>query len=168
MDYAATINCLSGELGVQSTCIKKKPSPDLLVENTWLCPDLVGMKDLSVNWRKEIKDRAPSDKKIQLWAFKMESVIDRSNIYEVFYQTLSSSAWANFGYLVINEIEDVDTFEEMCRLSGMHGVGVIRVDQESASCQIISQAKERPDIDWNILNRLTENNPDLLPYIYPA
>ena len=51
-------------------------------------------------------------------------------------------------------------------LSGLHGIGVIRllVDDPSES-EIMIPAKERAEVDWKTANRLTEENKDFLHYI---
>ncbi|WP_375665561.1 hypothetical protein [Bartonella sp. TT121SHDZB] len=51
-------------------------------------------------------------------------------------------------------------------LSSSHGIGFIRLDKENSSeSEIIIPAKERSDIDWDIANRLVEENKDFLDYI---
>lgn len=83
-----------------------------------------------------------------------------------FFQAVSNSSWANFGYLVTSEIEGSDTLKELRILSSLHGIGFIRLDAENPSeSQIIIPAKERHDVDWDTANRLTEENKDFLKYI---
>ena len=136
--------------------------------NKWLYPDLVGMEDLSVDWHREIKDCVKQyvDKKTKLWSFEVKILINRSNVREVFFQAVSNSSWANFGYLVASEIEGANTLKELRMLSSLHGIGLIRLDVENPSeSQIMIPAKERGEIDWNTANRLTEENKDFLDYI---
>lgn len=136
--------------------------------NKWLYPDLVGMENLSGEWHREIKDcvKQYADKKTKLWSFEVKILINRSNVREVFFQTVSNSSWANFGYLVASEIEGADTLKELRMLASLHGIGFIRLDAENPSeSQIIIPAKERSEIDWNTANRLTEENKDFLDYI---
>jgi len=93
-------------------------------------------------------------------------LVNRSNIREVFFQTVSNSSWANFSYLVASEISGTDTIRELRLLSGLHGVGVIRLDKDNpAESDIVIPAKERADIDWNNASRLAEENADFLDYI---
>ena len=103
--------------------------------NKWLYPDLVGMEDLSSDWHREIKDcvQQYSDKKTKLWSFEVKILINRSNVREVFFQAVSNSSWANFGYLVASEIEGADTLKELRILSSLHGIGFIRLDAENPS-----------------------------------
>ncbi|PJB71886.1 MAG: HrgA protein [Alphaproteobacteria bacterium CG_4_9_14_3_um_filter_47_13] len=136
--------------------------------NKWLYPDLVGMEDLSQDWHREIKDcvKQYADKKTKLWSFEVKVLINRSNVREVFFQAVSNSSWANFGYLVASEIEGADTLKELRILSSLHGIGFIRLDAENPSeSQVMIPAKERIEIDWNTANRLAEENKDFLDYI---
>ena len=41
-----------------------------------------------------------SDKRTKLWSFEAKLLINRSNVRECFFQAVSNSSWANFGYLV--------------------------------------------------------------------
>lgn len=136
--------------------------------NKWLYPDLAGMEDLSQDWHREIKDcvQQYADKKTKLWSFEVKILINRHNVREVFFQAVSNSSWANFGYLVTSEIEGADTLKELRMLASLHGIGFIRLDAENPSeSQIMIPVKERNEIDWNIANRLAEENKDFLNYI---
>ena len=139
--------------------------------NKWLHTDLVGMEDLSHDlmgqWCDEIKNcvkQYPS-KRTNLWSFEVKVKINRSNVRESFFQAVSNSSWANFGYLVANEINS-NASKELRILSSSHGIGVILLDAENPlESQIIIPARERNDIDWNTANRLAEQNPDFRRYI---
>ena len=136
--------------------------------NKWLYPDLVGMEDLSSDWHREIKDCAHqyADKKTKLWSFEVKILINGSNVREVFFQAVSNSSWANFGYLVAGEIVGTNTLKELRMLASPHGIGFIRLDAEDSSeSQIMIPAKERSEINWNTANRLAEENNDFLEYI---
>ena len=135
--------------------------------NKWLHPDLVGLQDLSQNWQDGMKEcvRAYSDKITKLWSFEVKKFINSSNVREVFFQTVSNSSWANFGYLVASEISGSATLKELRILSGLHGIGVIELDVENPTeSQIIIPAKEKIDVDWDTVDRLFENN-DFKEYI---
>ena len=126
------------------------------------------MENLSQDWHREIKDcvKQYADKKTKLWSFEVKVLINRSNVREVFFQAVSNSSWANFGYLVASEIEGADTLKELRILSSLDGIGFIRLDAENPSeSQVMIPAKERMDIDWNTANRLAEENKVFLDYI---
>ena len=139
--------------------------------NKWLHPDLVGMEDLSHDLLgqqcNEIKVcvKEYSDKRTQLWSFEVKLKINRSNVREAFFQAVSNSSWANFGYLVAGEINS-DAFKELRILSSLHGIGVILLDAENPTeSEIRIPARERNDIDWNTANRLAEENKGFKQYI---
>ncbi len=135
--------------------------------NEWLYPDVVGMENLSQDWHREIKDcvKQYADKKTKLWSFEVKKWIDRSNVRKVFFQAVSNSSWANFGYLVAIGIREA-ALKELRILVSLHGIGVIKLNADNPSeSQIMIPAKERNDIDWNIANRLANENRDFLNYI---
>ena len=130
--------------------------------NKWLYPDLVAMENLSSDWDREVKDcvKQYADKKTKLWSFEVKVSINKSNIRKSFFQAVSNSSWANFGYLAATEIRE-DAMKELRILSSLHGIGFIllNVDDPTES-QIMIPAKERDDIDWDTVNRLAEENKD--------
>ena len=135
--------------------------------NKWLYPDLVGVEVLNENWVHEIKECVTvySDKKTKLWSFEVKLKINRSNLREAFFQTVSNSSWANFGYLVASEIRD-DTMSELRILASLHGIGFILLDVDYLpNSQIVIPAKERVEVDWSTANRLANENKDFKSYI---
>ena len=167
--YPILTKFLFSEFGIHSKRIDEKRSSNNYGPkgNRWLYPDLVGMEDLSADWQREIKDCVSqyADKKVKLWSFEVKVQINRSNVREAFFQAVSNSSWANFGYLVANEVRE-DTIKELRMLSSLHGIGLILLDSESPSeSQIMIQAKERFQIDWDAANRLVDANKDFLVYI---
>ena len=168
--YPLLCDFLSSELDVISKRIDEKRSRNSRGAggNEWLYPDLVGMEDLGRDWHREISAcvKQYSDKKTTLWSFEVKKLVNRSNIRRVFFQAVSNSSWANFGYLVASEIEGSDTLKEMRILAGLHGIGFIKLEVGNPSAsQITIPARERKEIDWNIANRLAEENRDFLDYI---
>ncbi len=136
--------------------------------NKWLYPDVVGMEDLSSGWHQEIKDCVSqyADKKTKLWSFEVKLHINRANVREVYFQAVSNSSWANFGYLVAAEIEGADTLKELRILFAVHGIGIIRLNVDNlAESEVLIPARERLDIDWGTCNRLATENKDFLQFI---
>lgn len=165
--YPLLSKYLWSELGIYSKRIDEKKSSNKkgTKGNKWLYPDLVGMEDLTFDWHKEIKDvvKEYADKKTKLWSFEVKVLLNRSNVREAFFQAVSNSSWANFGYLVAAEVEGADTMKELRMLYSLHGIGLIKIDpQNSADSQILIPARERLDVDWATCNRLTQENKDFL------
>ena len=158
------------EFGVYSKRIDEKRSSNKRGPNgnRWLYPDVVGMEDLGAEWHQEVRDcvNQYSDKRTKLWSFEAKLLINRSNVRECYFQAVSNSSWANFGYLVAAEIEGQDTLKELRMLFAAHGIGLIKLDADNpAESQVLIPARERDEIDWDMANRLTTENRDFLDYV---
>jgi len=158
---------LAAEWGLHSKRIDEKTASNRRGPqgNQWLFPDLVAMEDLTADLHQEVRDwvSEASAKKVRLWAFEVKLLLNRSNVREAFFQTVSNSSWANFGYLVAADIQAGETVKELRMLSALHGVGVIRLDRENpAESEVLIPARERPEIDWANANRLAVENKDFL------
>lgn len=135
--------------------------------NRWLYPDIVGMEDFGADWDEAVKKcvREYGDKRARLWSFEVKILLNRSNVREAWFQTVSNSSWANLGYLVASQIA-TDAIKELRMLSAVHGIGVIRLDtQNPAESEIIIPAKEKSDVDWDSCNRLVEENRDFKSFV---
>ena len=158
------------EFGVYSKRVDEKRSSNKRGPNgnRWLYPDVVGMEDLGAEWHQEVRDcvNQYSDKRTKLWSFEAKLLINRSNVRECFFQAVSNSSWANFGYLVAAEIEGQDTLKELRMLFAAHGIGLIKLDSDNpADSQVLIPARERDEIDWDMANRLATENRDFLDYV---
>lgn len=168
--YPLLASYLWAEFEVYSKRIDEKRSSNKRGPNgnRWLYPDLVGMEDLGADWHQEVKDcvNQYSDKRTKLWSFEVKLLINRSNVRECFFQSVSNSSWSNFGYLVAAEIEGQDTLKELRMLFAAHGIGLIKLDADNpAESQVLIPARERDEIDWDMANRLATENRDFLDYV---
>lgn len=166
--YPLVSEFLWREHGIYSKRIDEKRSHNMRGSggNRWLYPDIVGLEDLSQDWESEIKNivQEISDPKARLWSFEVKKHINKSNVREAYFQAVSNSSWANFGYLVAAEIQGAE--KEIRILSGMHGIGLIKLDTKSpADSEIMIPARERMNVDWDAANRLAKENADFLEYI---
>lgn len=136
--------------------------------NKWLYPDVVGMEDITADWHMEVKSCAQQygDKKTRLWSFEVKLLLNRSNVREAYFQTVSNSSWANFAYLAAAEIEGSDTLKELRMLFALHGVGLIRINPDNpAESELMIPARERDSVDWATCSRLAEENTDFRTFI---
>ena len=168
--YPLLSEYLWSELGIYSKRINEKRASNKQGPrgNKWLYPDLVGMEDLTTDWHQEIKDvvKEYASQKTKLWSFEVKILLNRSNVREAFFQAVSNSSWANFGYLASAEIEGADTMKELRMLFSLHGIGLIQIDPENpAESQILIPAREKPEVDWATCNRLTRENKDFLQFV---
>lgn len=130
--------------------------------NHWLHPDLVGLEVLDSSWKPEVKECAKvlNGERAKLWSFEVKLRVERWNLRECFFQAVSNSSWAHYGYLAAGEFED-KTLKELRMLSAAHGIGIIQLDSDVPSdSQILIPARERAEVDWDAANRLAVENPD--------
>ncbi|MCS6779415.1 MAG: hypothetical protein NZ555_06925 [Geminicoccaceae bacterium] len=100
----------------------------------------------------------------RMWSFEVK--LDRSNAREAFFQAVSNSSWANFGYLVTARIQGDGTLDELRVLGALHGIGLIRLDTKNPSeSEILVPARERPEVDWASLARLAEASTDVWKFV---
>lgn len=134
----------------------------------WLHPDLVAIEDLSQKWRSpETKalNRFYKNDSIKVWAFEVKRALTISNTRSSYFQAVSNSGWANFGYLVATSIDE-SAFEEIEVLFGVHGIGLIKLDvEEPLNSQVLIPARERSNLDWNSADRLAVENPDFARFL---
>jgi len=135
--------------------------------NMWLYPDIVGMQILSNEWSKDTSAlaRAAKAELAHLYSFEVKLTINRSNVREVFFQTLSNSAWANHSYLVAPDINS-KAMRELGLLCSSHGIGLIQLDvTDPSNSQTLIPTNMRSSIDWNLLNRLAVENRDARQFV---
>jgi hypothetical protein len=135
--------------------------------NKWLYPDLVAMEDIGAEWDREIRAcvQQVGAQRTRLWSFEVKLLVNRSNVREVWFQAVSNSSWANFGYLVAADIQE-SAMKELRLLAASYGIGLIRLNAEDPSeSEILIPARERADIDWDACNRLTLENTDFRDFI---
>ena len=160
---------LQDAYGIHSKRIDERNSSNKMGRggNRWLYPDVVGVEDLSRSWEGIIKEcvEKHSDKKVKLWSFEVKTEIRRSNVRECFFQAVSNSSWANYGYLVAAQLE-YNAEDELRILSALHGIGFILLDDSMPKKgSVLIPARERVDVDWNTANRIAEANTDFADYI---
>ena len=105
----------------------------------------------------------------RLWSFEVKKQLNRSNVRECFFQAVSNSSWAHFGYLVateINEDKQRSVERELQMLCALHGIGVILLDpHDFTNSQTLIPARERTSVDWQSVNRLVEENRDFKEFV---
>ncbi|WP_271085675.1 hypothetical protein [Brevundimonas sp. NIBR11] len=156
---------LASEFGVLSRRVDEKRSSNARGPqgNQWLFPDLVGMEDLTRDWQIEVKQlvNEASGQKARLWSFEVKLLLNRSNVRAAYFQAVSNSSWANFGYLVATTIQGAETIRELRMLSALHGIGVIKLDADNPpESQVLIPARQRETVDWANCSRLAEENAD--------
>jgi uncharacterized protein len=132
----------------------------------WTHPDMVGIKFLNLqtkasqNFLKSI-NRVDTFK-LSSYEIKKEINSD-SELKKAFFQAVSNSSWANFGYLVAFEFSD-SLAEEMERLNQSFGIGVIELNANPYQSKILFPAKQR-DLDFKTIDKLCKMNKEFEKFI---
>ncbi len=130
--------------------------------NEWLHPDLVGVylpfADYDAVTLRVQKSLSMSS--VKLFSFELKKELNFSNLRQSFFQGVSNSSWAHEGYLVVGKMsEDPDLIDELRRLNNAFGIGIIKLNIESVDeSEVILQSNLNPELDWNTVNRLIEEN----------
>lgn len=135
--------------------------------NKWLHPDIVGLQNLSDGWNTDVISCASNHafNKTALWSFEVKIKINLSNVREYFFQTVSNSSWANYAYLVAQSVEE-KAMDELRILCSGHNIGLMQLNCENPSeSQILIPAIEKKGLDWNMIDRITKENPDFKEFI---
>jgi len=125
----------------------------------WTHPDMAGIRFLNLqtkasqNFQKAI-NRLDTFK-ISSYELKKEINSD-SELKKAFFQAVSNSSWANYGYLVAFEFSDSLT-EEMERLNQSFGIGIIELNANPYQSKILFQAKYH-DLDFKTIDKLCKMN----------
>lgn len=132
----------------------------------WTHPDMVGIKFLNLqtkasqNFLKSI-NRVDTFK-LSSYELKKEINSD-SDLKKAFFQAVSNSSWANFGYLVAFEFSD-SLLEEMERLNQSFGIGIIELNANPYKSKILFPASYR-DLDFKTIDKLCKINGEFASFI---
>lgn len=136
--------------------------------NKWLYPDVVAVEALTKNLNVEVVEalKHSGEQRARLWSFEVKKIINRSNVRESYFQAVSNSSWANYGYLVAPRIDGSDAIKEIQMLYSVHGIGLIELDVHSPTESVVRiPAKERPNVEWSMCSRLADENVDFSQFM---
>jgi hypothetical protein len=141
---------------------KSVPKKDKL--GRWTNPDMVGVNpvilNLSALFQHEVEKLGIlSTKVIQFYIFELKLTLNKHNLTENYFQAVSNSSWANFGYLVVADMNmDKNFLEHLSRLRDGYGIGVIKLDTTNPlNSEVVIAARERETVDINFMDFLSDN-----------
>ena len=132
----------------------------------WTHPDMVGIKFLklhtkvSQNFLKSI-NRVDTFK-LSSYELKKEINSD-SELKKAYFQAVSNSSWANYGFLVAFEFSD-SLYEEMARLNQSFGIGIILLNSNPYQSKVLYPSTYR-DLDFKTIDKLCKMNKDFERFI---
>ncbi|OWR13758.1 hypothetical protein [Chryseobacterium sp. VAUSW3] len=132
----------------------------------WIHPDVVGIQFLNLHSKINQTFLKAINKldifKISSYEIKREINSDYE-LKKTFFQAVSNSSWANYGYLVAFEISD-SLNEEMERLNQSFGIGIIELKANPYESKILFPAKYK-DLDFKTIDKLCKINKDFEKFI---
>jgi len=132
----------------------------------WTHPDMVGVKFLNLqtkvsqNFLKSI-NRVDTFK-LSSYELKREINSD-TELKKAYFQAVSNSSWANYGYLVAFEFSD-SLSDEMERLNQSFGIGIIELNANPYQSKILFPAIYK-DLDFKTIDKLCKINKEFEQFI---
>ena len=125
----------------------------------WIHPDMIGIEFLNLTSKAnkafmKVLNKADTFK-ITSYELKKEINTDYE-LKKSYFQAVSNSSWANYGYLVAFEISD-NLKDEMERLNQSFGIGIIELKSNPYESTILFQAKFKK-LDFKTIDKLCRVN----------
>ncbi len=132
----------------------------------WSHPDMVGIKFLNLQSKTSRSFLNSINRvdtfKISSYELKKEINSD-SELKKAYFQAVSNSSWANFGYLVALEYSD-SLKDEMERLNQSFGIGIIQLDSNPFRSKILFPASYN-ELDFKTIDKLCKINNEFEQFI---
>ncbi|MBQ3771122.1 MAG: hypothetical protein II834_04245 [Bacteroidaceae bacterium] len=146
------------------TIFHEKSSSKSDANQKWVHPDIVSVQ--FDNFKNDatlslLKATEPKET-IHIYSYELKKRIETDyQLKQYYFQALSNSSWANFGYLVAFEINE-DLHEEIERLNNAFGIGVILMQVNDS--KILFPAREKA-LDYTTIEKLNNLNSDFCEFI---
>lgn len=151
---------------VHSKTIYHEKSAKSDAQQRWIHPDMVGTQFLKLQSDAAHHLINTLDKSHTLKIFSYEikkSLSSDTNLKEAYFQAVSNSSWANYGYLVSFEIND-DLLDEMQRLNEAFGIGVIHLKSNPFESRVLFESTHR-ELDFKTIDKLCRINPNFQDFV---
>ncbi len=125
----------------------------------WIHPDMIGVEFLTLTSKvnkafMKILNKADTFK---LTSYEIKKEINTDyELKKCYFQAVSNSSWANYGYLVALEIDD-RLKDEMERLNQSFGIGIIELKSNPYESKILFQSKFK-ELDFKTIDKLCKVN----------
>lgn len=132
----------------------------------WIHPDVIGVEflDLKTQSCKTFMNVLQKSDTLKLTSYEIKKEIKTDyELKEYYFQAVSNSSWANYGYLVAFEIGG-NLKNEMERLNQSFGIGIIELSTNPYESKILFQAKSK-DLDFKTIDKLCDVNKDYAGFV---
>ncbi len=132
----------------------------------WIHPDMIGIKFLNLKNRSsqallKVINKADA---FELISYEIKRDIKSDyDLKKCYFQAVSNSSWANYGYLVAFDISS-NLKDEMERLNQSFGIGIIELKANPYESEILFPSKYK-ELDFKTIDKLCEINKDFERFI---
>lgn len=127
----------------------------------WVHPDIIGTKIVEYRNRtcQSFFKATDHSNAVEIYSYELKKEINSDyDLKRCFFQAVSNSSWANYGFLVAFEIGN-NLLDELERLNHSFGIGVILLKANPYESQLLFPAKYR-NLDFKTIEKLCNINPD--------
>ncbi len=134
----------------------------------WTNPDIVGVEfaefsDTTEQFLKVVD----INEMFKLYSYEIKRELNSDNeLKKAYFQAVSNSSWANYGYLVAFNI-NTNLHKEIQRLNKSFGIGVIELSSNIYESKIIATSRVN-DLDFDTINKLSNTNEEFRQFIEKA
>lgn len=135
----------------------------------WVHPDMVGVEfnEFQEPATRSLLKAAEPKEYVALYSYELKrAVANDHQLKEYFFQALSNSSWANYGYLVTFEVSE-DVMEEMERLNRSFGIGIIKLSPYNDDTVELFPARKK-ELDYYTIDKLCRINGDFRDFVNKA
>ncbi len=135
-------------------------------EAKWTHPDIIGVKFIKYNNEacQQLFKVTNRTNTADIYSYELKKEINTDyELKKYYFQAVSNSSWANYGFLVALDIGE-NLHDELERLNQSFGIGVIQLDANPYKSRILFPSKRR-DIEFKTMNKLCNLNKDFQKFI---
>ncbi|WP_212005892.1 hypothetical protein [Chitinophaga sp. HK235] len=132
----------------------------------WIHPDMIGIRFLNLHTQTSLAFLKAINRlgTFELMAYEIKKEIKTDyELKKCFFQAVSNSSWANYGYLVTFELSDA-LMDEVKRLNQAFGIGIIRLSSNPFESEIVLPAQYK-ELDFITIDKLCKINPDFERFV---
>jgi len=153
--------------GVFSKTIYHEKSNGKDKQQKWVHPDVVGVKFSDINEKnaKALLRVTNQSNAYKITSYEIKRTINNDyELKEGYFQAVSNSSWANYGYLVAFEVNS-SLINEIERLNQSFGIGFIELKANPFESQVLFPSKHH-DIDFKTIEKLCRINEEFNQFIH--
>lgn len=132
----------------------------------WTHPDMIGVRFMKLNHKtsRSLLKSLKREDTIKISSYELKKEINNDNeLKKAYFQAVSNSSWANFGYLVALEFNS-GIEDEMERLNQSFGIGIIKLAAYPFESTILFPAKYR-ELDFKTIDKLCLINTEFAKFM---